>query len=362
MSNMKIDQAVREYEEWLGKQLPIVPDDLKLKHERMAEDLFAFLRATFFRWMQLWPEVCPEAHGAPVVLAVGDLHVENFGTWRDVEGRLVWGINDLDEAYPLPYTVDLVRLMASAHLAVELGHLKVGPEGACAAILNGYGESLETGGRPMVLAEEHKFLREAAMGELRDPVRFWQKIDALPAPRQPIPPDARRALEDMMPETNLAYRVAHRVAGLGSLGRERYVAIAQWRGGQIAREAKALASSACRWAGSAHGSGEIFYQKLLDTAVRCLDPFVRLEGRWVVRRLAPDCSRIELADVPSERDESRLLKAMGFETANLHLASGDAIKSVRSDFKKRTPNWFRSNAKAMLKATQDDWENWKVTG
>ena len=31
-------------------------------------------------------------------LSVGDLHVENFGTWRDSEGRLIWGINDFDEA------------------------------------------------------------------------------------------------------------------------------------------------------------------------------------------------------------------------------------------------------------------------
>jgi uncharacterized protein (DUF2252 family) len=25
--------------------------------------------------------------------------VENFGAWRDVEGRLIWGINDFDEAW-----------------------------------------------------------------------------------------------------------------------------------------------------------------------------------------------------------------------------------------------------------------------
>ena len=48
------------------------------------------------------------------MLAVGDLHVENFGTWRDADGRLCWGINDFDEADRLPYTNDLVRLAASA--------------------------------------------------------------------------------------------------------------------------------------------------------------------------------------------------------------------------------------------------------
>ncbi|MGH9453494.1 MAG: DUF2252 family protein, partial [Terriglobia bacterium] len=345
---MKIDQAAHEYEEWLGKQLRILPDDLKLKHQRMAEDFFAFLRATFFRWMQLWPEVCPEASKTPAVLAVGDLHVENFGTWRDVEGRLVWGINDLDEAYPMPYAVDLVRLQASAHLAVEAGHLKVGPEGACCAIMDGYAAGLEAGGRPMVLAEEHKFLRETAMGELRDPVQFWQKMDALATVKDAIPAEARQALEQLLPEPKLDYRLAHRVAGLGSLGRERYVAIAEWRGAKIAREAKALAPSACVWANNGKGSDQILYQKLLDTAVRCIDPFVHLKGRWIVRRLAPDCSRIELADVPDERDETRLLKAMGFETANLHLGSKDAIKNVRLDFKKRSADWLRSNAKAML--------------
>ena len=50
-------------------------------------------------------------------LAIGDLHVENFGTWRDKEGRLIWGVDDFDEAYSLPYTHDLVRLAASAEIA-----------------------------------------------------------------------------------------------------------------------------------------------------------------------------------------------------------------------------------------------------
>ena len=65
----------------------------------MKEGPFPFLRATFYRWAQTWPEVSPETFAAPVALAVGDLHVENFGTWRDVEGRLIWGVNDFDEVW-----------------------------------------------------------------------------------------------------------------------------------------------------------------------------------------------------------------------------------------------------------------------
>jgi uncharacterized protein (DUF2252 family) len=70
------------------------------------------------------------------VLGVGDLHVENFGTWRDVEGRLVWGINDFDDANVIPYTGDLVRFAASAHSAIRGTHLRIGPRNAGDAILD----------------------------------------------------------------------------------------------------------------------------------------------------------------------------------------------------------------------------------
>ena len=119
----------------------------------MAESPFPFLRATFYRWVQRWPEVCPDLAAAPAVLSVGDLHIENFGTWRDAEGRLIWGINDFDEAYPMPYTIDLVRLAASAILASGENHLSLDPEDACDAILAGYSETLDQGGCPFVLAD-----------------------------------------------------------------------------------------------------------------------------------------------------------------------------------------------------------------
>ena len=100
---MDIKQATQGYEAWLASRVTLIPADLELKHQRMAESPFPFLRATFYRWAQRWPEVCPDLATAPAVLSVGDLHVENFGTWRDAEGRLIWGVNDFDEAYPMPY-------------------------------------------------------------------------------------------------------------------------------------------------------------------------------------------------------------------------------------------------------------------
>jgi len=356
---MKIKKATKRYEQWLSAHMAIVQGDLELKHRMMTESLFPFLRATFYRWMQLWPQACPDANRAPVVLAVGDLHVENFGTWRDIEGRLVWGVNDFDEAYPLPYTIDLVRLATSAHMAIAAGHLAVDPKDACAAFLRGYMDCLAAGGRPFVMAEDHAWLGKTAMSELRDPVRFWKKIDNLPTVKKAVPLSAIEAMEHLMPEHGLTYRIAHRVAGLGSLGRPRFVAIADWRGGKVTREAKALLPSACLWANGGKGPREIFYQTLINRAVRCRDPFVQFRDRWIVRRLAPDCSRIELASLPKRRDETRLLHAMGWETANIHLGSKEAIKDVRHDLKKRGSGWLHKTSTAMLSATTSDWNNWK---
>jgi hypothetical protein len=158
-----------------------------------------------------------------------------------------------------------------------------------------------------------------------------------------------------MPAKGLDWHIVHRIAGLGSLGRERYTAIAEWRGGSIAREAKALAPSACHWALEGTGTSPILYQKLLDTAVRCRDPFVRFQKRWIVRRLAPDCSRIELTAMPGERDEIRLLRAMGFETANVHLGSRKA-RVFFDDLKKRPKGWLLRAARAMEKSVLTDFK------
>src|SRR5438445_6302135 len=238
---MKIGKATRSYEAWLARHTRLVEADVALKHQRMAEDLFSFLRATFYRWMQLWTEVCPDLARAPQVLAVGDLHVENFGTWRDTEGRLVWGVNDFDEAWPLPYTNDLVRLATSALVAREYHDLKIDGKEAVGAILDGYREALERGGHAFVLAEHHTALREMALYRLHDPESFWDKLESLPTVKSPIPAAVLASLRRALPERGLKARIVHRVAGLGSLGRQRFVALAAWRGGRVAREAKALA-------------------------------------------------------------------------------------------------------------------------
>ena len=68
--------------------------------------------------------------------------------------------------------------------------------------------------------------------------------------------------------------------------------------------------SASAWA--RRGAASCSPAELLERAVRVQDPFYAISGNWIVRRLAPDCSRIELGG----RDERKLLRVMGWETAN----------------------------------------------
>jgi hypothetical protein len=350
---MNIVKTTEKYEAWLGKRLTLIESDLRLKHEAMRSDVFPFLRATYYRWAQLWADVVPELARAPKVLAVGDLHVENFGTWRDAEGRLVWGINDFDEVWPLPYTNDLLRLATSALISKMTCDAKQG----IAATLRGYREALEAGGRPLTLAEHHGVLRLMATARLHAPEKFWDKLSGLPALQETVPGGAFKGIARLMPENGLTWRLVHRVAGLGSLGRQRYVALADWHGGLVAREAKALAPSAAAWAEGRTGSAKIYYQEMLDRAVRCRDPFVAVRQNWIIRRLAPDCSRIELAALPEERDELRLLHAMGWETANVHLGSSKA-RVLLADLNKRPGGWLLRAAEKMRKAVTSDWQDW----
>jgi hypothetical protein len=356
-----IVEATDEYEAWLRGQVPVWQDDLDFKHQEMASNPFAFLRATYYRWIPRWLRLCPESAQAPRVLAVGDLQVENFGTWRDAEARLVWGVNDFDEVAEMPYTADLVRLATSARLALKSGNLVLTTGMACDAILDGYVAALTTGGRPLVLAEHDRWLRRVASGRAREPARFWGRLRPRPQLDVPLRPLLRQALVRSLPEGMIDYRLRRRRAGLGSLGRERVVAEGEWRGAQVAREVKSRVPSA--WtlvegdpAGMSHGLA----RQLLGQAVRSPDPDY-LPGRGcVVRRLAPDCSRIEMADMPGRRDDVRLLRAMGWETGNLHLGTAGAAGLVLPDLELRDSGWLVAEARRMTRAVLRDWRDWRA--
>ena len=68
-SQMDILQATQKYETWLANHLTILKDDLAAKHLAMAVDPFSFMRATFYRWAQIFPERCKRIASTPEVFS-----------------------------------------------------------------------------------------------------------------------------------------------------------------------------------------------------------------------------------------------------------------------------------------------------
>ena len=77
-------------------------------------------------------------HGAERIWIHGDLHVENFGTYLNSDGRLVFDINDFDEAYVGHFTWDLQRFAASLAL---VAWQKALPEDAIRKLIARYARS-----------------------------------------------------------------------------------------------------------------------------------------------------------------------------------------------------------------------------
>jgi len=356
---MNIRESTRSYENWMCQCAPLVESHLRDKHLRMKEDPFQFLRATYYRWAQVWPEICAECADAPTLLSVGDLHVDSFGTWRDIEGRLCWGVDDFDESYPLPYTNDLVRLATSAKIAKKMGLLCVKNRLASEVILDAYAKTLSTGGRPFVLAEGARMLEKLGLEALKTPKDFWEELCAHPAVNGSVQKDALRSIEAVFPDHNLPYRVISRQAGLGSLGQQRFVAIADCRGGFIAREAKRLVPSASVWLKNRVASCQSHYQTAMTSAIRSPDPYQTVKGSWLVRRLSPDSNPIKMEDLSAKREEATLLSAMGTEIANVHLGDPSKTKEILRDLKERDRDWLPSAAKKMAKFLIKEWREYR---
>ena len=356
---MNAAEATTAYENWLRTQLgAVLDDDLAVKHERMSESASRFLRGTYYLWLvRIAKEAPPELADAPQLSVVGDLHVENFGCWRDAEGRLAWGVNDFDELATLPYTFDLLRLCTSATIAVHEERLPLHERDVCAIVLDGYTGSLERGGEPFVAAERHAWLAALQSAKAADATAFWDRLNALPGFEGALPAKAQALLEAHSPGGDWQPALHRRTAGMGSLGHRRAVAVGSWQGGLAARELKELAPPASNWA-----------TKRAERPARpragpswAPDPLVSTAGGWQCRRLAPDCVKLELADY-ARGAERHLLHAMGFETANVHQRSSpDAVAQARAHAEKLGADALRAAVERLAATVEHDWRDWRTS-
>ncbi|MEB8340373.1 DUF2252 domain-containing protein [Streptomyces endophyticus] len=114
------EQILSVFDTAFGELLAADPAAFRVKFRKMAASAFAFYRGTACLF---YGDVEREQHGGPYldertsrVWIHGDLHAENFGTYMDSTGRLIFNVNDFDEAYVGPFTWDLKRFAASVAL------------------------------------------------------------------------------------------------------------------------------------------------------------------------------------------------------------------------------------------------------
>ncbi|WP_036025153.1 DUF2252 family protein [Bradyrhizobium yuanmingense] len=340
------------FENWMRTACDVVEEDLARKHERMKKSSFLFLRATFFRWAHLVKSRAPEILDLPSPLSVGDTHVENFGTWRDAEMRLVWGVNDHDDAALIPYASDLVRLTAS----VRLAEFDLSNREAAAAILGGYETGLRAAG-PTLLDERERWLRDYVGVSDEERASFWEEIDGCPAAEPPE--EAQSALLGGLPRGAKPERFARRTKGGGSLGRPRFVLVANWRGGRIVREAKAILTSGWDWA-NGRTNAPNYLEEIVNASTRAPDPFLTFGHGFLVRRLSADTRKVERdADFDAKLD-AKLLRAMGSEIGSIHAHSFELRDEILADLDGRDAEWLHELGKLLSEGVEADFEEWKA--
>ena len=94
------------------------PERLAMKYRHMRSSAFVFLRAT----CHLFPAQLPQRHAlpaSPAVWSCGDLHLENFGSYKGDNRLPYFDVNDFDEGALIPAAWDLLRLLTSVRLACQ---------------------------------------------------------------------------------------------------------------------------------------------------------------------------------------------------------------------------------------------------
>jgi hypothetical protein len=255
----------------------------------------------------------------------------------------------------MPYPLDLVRLATSAVLAPDR---LLSPREAASAILAGYRKGLDNP-RPTLLDEQEIWMRPFVACTDDDRSKFWKEVGKYPTAKPPK--KVASGLEESLPGGARVLRFCTCVKGGGSLGRPRYVAVAEWCGGQIVREAKALVPSAWDWA-RLRATDRSLFVKLATGRFRSPDPFLHTDSRFIFRRIAADSRKADLGDKAGAHLGRDLMSAMGFDLAAIHAADRDSAKAIAKDLQRRPADWLKAAAESAAAAVQREYEAWCAGG
>jgi uncharacterized protein (DUF2252 family) len=226
------------------------PERLALKYAAMRSGAFRFFRGTCHLFYEDWPRRSP-LDGAPRTWISGDLHLENFGTYKGDDRLTYFDINDFDEALLAPCTWELARFVTSVLVAAqEIGVAAGQATGLCRRYLDAYAAALVDGKARRVERQTAEGMVSQLLAALEGRKRR-ELLDGrterhgegrrLRLGRRALPASAaqRRTVTAFLgrfgrqhddPKFFRVLDVARRVAGTGSLGVERFVVLVEGRG------------------------------------------------------------------------------------------------------------------------------------
>lgn len=346
------------------------PQRLQIKYHTMRDSPFAFLRGTCALFYARLPRG-GIFKAAPAVWACGDLHLENFGSYKADNRLTYFDINDFDESALAPASWDLVRLLASLSIGGNaLGASNARARQLCQVLLDAYSASLASEKAYWVERDTATGLTRHLLDDLRDRKRpaFLDSRTVVRGAKRVLRADGEKAfpasgreralVADFMrafakaqpnPEFYRFIDVARRIAGTGSLGVERYVILVRGNGSpdanhlldlKLARPsalAGRLKLAQPRWKTEAHRIVEL-QQRTQAAPMAFLQPVVMGERAYVLRGLQPSEDRVRLERSTAEELE-QTIASMGRIVAWSQLRSsgrqGSAIADELVDFGRR---------------------------
>jgi len=224
---------------------------IALKYNAMRTDVFAFYRGTCHLFYQDWPgDTLLDA--VPAAWVCGDLHLQNLGSYRGDNRLVYFNINDFDESALAPCTWDLARLLTCLHVSTNtLGITDKKAAKLCRYFLEVYTATLAKGHIRPVEEDNAIGLARELLFQLKKRNRkdFLNQHTALKNGKRSlhidnqhayaVSADERERVTSAMEEWGARqqnpkfYRVldvAHRIAGIGSLGSDRYIVLVEGRG------------------------------------------------------------------------------------------------------------------------------------
>ncbi|KAL4869918.1 hypothetical protein BDV12DRAFT_167071 [Aspergillus spectabilis] len=159
-----------------GELLAADPAAFQVKFRKMAASAFAFYRGTaclFYHDLEseLETDKFLDEKSSRIWIH-GDLHAENFGTYMDSQGRLIFNVNDFDEAYVGPFTWDVKRFAASIAL---IGYAKALSDKQITRLVKTYAAAYRERIQTLASTEDqdnvHRFTLDTAKGPLLDALR-----------------------------------------------------------------------------------------------------------------------------------------------------------------------------------------------